>query len=517
MHEIMDADPMLPNHAVDHRTRPGVTTRLLPRRLRSTAARYSLAMLIVVLTTSAIALLRTTLTGYVATIQLLYVVGVMFTAVLVGTGPAFLAAVLSFLYASYFFAEPRFAFSIADPEQAVRLVAFLTVALLAGEVAARAQRHAARAEQRLVESQALYKLSRIANQEVELARTLQRMAQTTAEVLRAPFCAIQVMHGQRQPQIQAAWGTREPGMLLEVLPLTVRNRVLGRLELAVAAGSQFDEEDQRLFHLLAHQIAQSLEQDRLMLEAAQAQVLAESDRLKSAILSSVSHDLRTPLTTIQGAVDELLATDVTWSPAHREQLLVTIHEQAGRLNNLVNNLLDLSRIRAGAVQPRKDWYALDEVILHALDSRQELLAQHTVTLDIPQDLPLIPLDFILTEQVLENLLRNAVNYAPPGTLISIAVQVTAEQVTACVADRGPGIPEDERQRIFDPFYRRGDSAVVPGIGLGLAICQGFVVAQGGRIWVEDNPGGGARVCFALPREVHQEGTHESVSTDRARH
>lgn len=352
--------------------------------LRTLLLRYGLALLVVVLTSSAVLLLRQAIEGHVATIQLIYLLGVLLVAVLVGTGPAFVAALLSFVYASYFVVEPRYTFSIADPEQAVRLIAFLTVALLAGELAARARRQAAHA--------------------AHLAR-----------------------------------------------------------------------------------------------EVAEARALVESDRLKSAILSSISHDLRTPLTTIQGVVDELTATDIEWSPQERQQLLRTIQEETGRLIYLVNNLLDLSRIRAGAVQPRTDWYALDEVILHTLDAQHALLARHTVTLDLPPDLPLIPLDFVLTEQVLANLLHNAVHYAPPGTPITIRATLTDDAVLVAVADRGPGIPAAERERIFEPFARLAAVTDTPGSGVGLAICQGFMTAQGGRIWVEDTPGGGACFCLTLPR------------------
>jgi two-component system sensor histidine kinase KdpD len=310
------------------------------------------------------------------------------------------AALLSFVYASYFVVEPRYTFSIADPEQSIRLVAFLTVALLAGELAARARR--------------------------------------------------QSVHAAN----------------------------------------------------LAHEVAE-------------ARALVESDRLKSAILSSISHDLRTPLTTIQGVVDELTATDIEWSPQERQQLLRTIREETGRLIYLVNNLLDLSRIRAGAVQPRTDWYALDEVILHTLDAQHALLARHPVTLDLPPDLPLIPLDFVLTEQVLANLLHNAVHYAPPDTPITIRATLTDAAVLVAVADRGPGIPAAERERIFEPFARLAAMTDTSGSGVGLAICQGFIMAQGGHIWVEENPGGGACFCFMLPRtHPTKEDTDESEHAHR---
>lgn len=358
-------------------------SRISPR-VRGMLLRYGLTMLIVVLMTSTVSLLRLTIEGHIATIQLIYLLGVMLIAILVDTGPAFLAALLSFLYASYFFAEPHYSFHINNPEEAIRLVAFLAIALLGGGLAARARTHAARAEQ-------------------------------------------------------------------------------------------------------------------LALEAAQARALAESDRLKSAILSSVSHDLRTPLTTIRGAIDELTATDIEWSPAHRQQLLTTIAEQSQRLHTLVSNLLDLSRIRAGAVHPHKDWYALDEVILHTINAQQALFNRHPLSLDLPAELPLIQLDFVLTEQVLVNLLHNAVTHTPPGTALLIQAWLDNDWIVVGVADRGPGIPPPNRSRIFEPFYRLGSVNDTQGSGVGLSVCQGFIQAQGGQIWVEEHAGGGARFCFRLPR------------------
>ncbi len=482
------------------RTLPGLVGNLVNARIRSMLVRYLLALLIVVLTTGSVSLLRLTISGHSATIQLLSMIGVMVTAILVGTGPAFLAALLSFLYASYFFAEPRYNFQIANIEDTVRLVAFLLTALLAGSVAAQARTHAARAERRMAESQALSTLTQIASHEPHLQQALQRMVQTVADVLPTPFCALHVTDGDGASQVSATWGTAHTLMYRETVPLTVRTHTLGHLEIAIVDPTALTYDDRRLLHLMAHQIAQSLEHDRLTLEVARAELLAESDRLKSAILSSISHDLRTPLTTIQGAVDELTATDVEWSPDHRQQLLATIKDQTHRLHDLVTNLLDLSRIRAGAVHPRKDWYALDEVILHTLDTHQSLVSHHPLTLDIPATLPLVSLDFVLTGQVLVNLLSNAVTHTPPGTSITIHAEMQENQVLVCVADCGPGIPAINQQRIFEPFYRLASVTDTQGSGIGLAICQGFVEAQGGTIWVEANPMGGARFCFTLPRD-----------------
>lgn len=460
--------------------------------------RYGLAMLMVMLTTGMISLLRLTILGHTATIQLLYLLGVMLTAIIAGTGPAFLSAVLSLLYASYFFVEPRYDFRMNDAEQGVRLVAFLAIALLAGGLAAHARTQAAYARKRLDEQRALYELSQLALQGMNHTARLQQMARTVAEALSAPYCAIQISDSQGQPEICACWGNLDKTLSPEIIPLTGQAGNLGLLEIILSKHPGRSHADHQLLFLLAHQVAQSCEQTRLMAEAAQVRLLAESDRLKTAILSSVSHDLHTPLTTIRGAVDELQATDITWSPEHRQQLLVTISEQTRRLHNLVTHLLDLSRIRAGAVRPHMDWYALDEIIMHAVDTHQAWLSSYPLTIELPPDLPLLHLDFKLTEQVLVNLLRNAVTYTAPDTSICIQGQLLAHSVVVAISDQGPGIPARERQRIFEPFYRLAVRADRPGSGMGLAICQGFIKAQGGQIWVEDNPGGGARFCFTLP-------------------
>ncbi|NOK70708.1 MAG: hypothetical protein GFH27_549357n71 [Chloroflexi bacterium AL-W] len=463
-----------------------------------------LAMAMVLLTSVMVSFLRLTIEGYVATIQLVYLVGVMLTAILLGTGPAILAAILSFIYASFFVAEPRYTFQVDDPEQIVRVAAFLVVALFAGNLAGRARVHATRAEQRLIESQALYKLSQIANQETDIQRCMERMVQTIADTMHLPFCAVHVHDTHGESHIQASWGKHTPDMHIESTSLTIRTVTVGRLDIAVPKTLTWNEETSTLLHVFAHQIAQSLEHDRLASEAAYAQALADSDQLKSAILSSVSHDFRTPLTTIQGAADELLDEEVDWSPDHQRQLITTIQDQSHRLNRLVSNLLDLSRIRAGAVRPHKDWYALDEVIQHALDSQHNALSKRSLTLDLVPQLPLIPIDFALVAQVIENLIRNAINHTPPETPISIQTFTLDTNVVVCITDQGPGIPDYQKGYVFEPFYRCAAVTDTRGSGIGLAICRGFIDAHGGCIWVEDNPVGGTKFCFTLPQNPPSE-------------
>lgn len=500
----MSAESIQRQHSSVHRTRSTDLRRLYCVLVRYPLIQYSLAMVIVTVTTGAVSLLHLVLPGYLTTILLLYLLGVLLTAVLFGHGPAFLAALVSLLYATYFFTEPRYNFRIYDIEEAVRMLAFLGIALFAGGLASRARTQAAYAERRLIESQALYTLSQIHDQETNLEQSLARMAHTIAGVFQSPFCAIQVADTQENTPLLIHWGQRGASMHNVQVPLIVRSQTFGQLDVGFPSAFHLTEDDHRLLQLISVQIAQFIEQSRLETEAARARVLAESDHLKSALLSSISHDLRTPLTAIQAAVSELNATDVDWSPEHRQQLLTTIGDQTRQLHDLVSDLLDLSRVRAGAVKPRKDWYGLDEVILHTLDTHQSLLANHLLTLELPPDLPFIPLDFVLTAQVLANLLHNAVTHTPAGTPIAIQVHMGDTEATVCVADGGPGIPEGDRQCIFEPFTRLADAHRRSGSGVGLAICQGFIEAQDGRIWVDDSLLGGACFCFTLPRHVTKE-------------
>ncbi len=219
--------------------------------------------------------------------------------------------------------------------------------------------------------------------------------------------------------------------------------------------------------------------------------------MRSSLLSSVSHDLRTPLATITGAATALLHAEVTLDAPTRRSLLETLAEEAGRLNRLVRNLLDMTRLESGSLHVRKEWHSLEEIAGAALGRVEPLLRAHTVSVHLPEDLPLVPLDGILIEQVLINLLENAAKHTPPG----IAVRLTAEEregaVIVAVTDTGPGIPPGEESRIFEKFCR-GTAAGLGGAGLGLAICRGIVEAHGGRIWAENCNEKGAAFLFTLP-------------------
>jgi len=265
----------------------------------------------------------------------------------------------------------------------------------------------------------------------------------------------------------------------------------------------------QLFQALCDQIALAIERDTLRQQAIHAEALRESDKLKNALLGSVTHDLRTPLASIKAAASSLLQPGVAWSDEEQRELLESIDESADRLNRLVSNLLDLSRLEAGVATPQLEWYPLQDVLAPVLD-RLELSGRvqgRVITLDLPDDLPLVPMDHEQIEQVLTNLIENALKYSPQDTPIEIHAHVigTPPELQVSVVDHGVGIPASEKRAIFDKFYRvqhvrlPWDPKHPPvGTGLGLAISASIIRAHGGRIWVESTPGEGATFIFTLP-------------------
>ena len=241
-----------------------------------------------------------------------------------------------------------------------------------------------------------------------------------------------------------------------------------------------------------------MERLRLADEARSAQVDAEDSRLRAALFSSVTHDLRTPLASITAAVTSLQDEQAAFTPGDRTDLLDTIRQEADRLNRLVGNLLNLARMRAGALKPEKEPAAIEEVIEAVLARLQPMLAGREVRLMMREDLGEIPMDVLQMDQVLTNLVENACKYSPVGTPITVVASSWHDSVEVRVADRGRGIPEDERQRVFEPFVR-GDNDPRAGSGLGLSIAQAIVVAHDGSMWIESTPGGGTTVAFRLPR------------------
>src|SRR5256714_2465995 len=302
---------------------------------------------------------------------------------------------------------------------------------------------------------------------------------------------------------------------MRMIPLKMGQKVVGVVRLLI-------EDDPRLFTrekslgidrdrsnpattcswTFLDQAAPVIEGAGLRRESLKIELLKSPDTLRAALLSSVSHDLRTPLSSIKAAASSLLQEDVQWDEEARRSFALAIEHEADRLNRLVGNLLDMSRIEGGALKPEKEWYPVDELIHDVLDHMQPVLQGRTVQNHLPDDLPPVELDYLQMDQVLTNLIENAVRYTPPESPIEVSAQIDGEQMVISVADRGPGIPQADKERIFDKFYRvlatQRNAATIPGSGLGLAVSKGLVEAHGGHIWVGDRQGGGSIFRFTLP-------------------
>jgi two-component system, OmpR family, sensor histidine kinase KdpD len=286
---------------------------------------------------------------------------------------------------------------------------------------------------------------------------------------------------------------------LRYLPLQTARKTVGVLGVGSAAeGRYLTPEQRRLLEAFASLAAVAIERVQLAEAASQVQILEVTEKLQTALLSSISHDLRTPLVSITGALTTLLDEQAQMDDEARSVLLETAAEEAGRLNRLVGNLLDMTRLEAGTIRIHREPRDLQDVIGAALQQVGERLGNRPVEIDLPPALPLVPLDFVLLVHVLVNLVDNALKYSPPGSPLEIGVHVTGTQAQIHVADRGIGITPEDLPHIFTKFYRAQRPSSVAGTGLGLSIAKGLVEAHGGRIWAENRPGGGTIVTVALP-------------------
>ena len=280
--------------------------------------------------------------------------------------------------------------------------------------------------------------------------------------------------------------------------MVAKGREEGRIVATTApARPPLVDHERGVIRTFAGQIALALDNVRSAREAEAARVDADASRARAALFSSISHDLRTPLASITAAVTSLLGDDATFDARERNELLETIRQEAERLNRLVGNFLHLSRIRSGGVAPSKTRGDIGEVVEGVLSRLQPILKRHRLRLILRDDVPEVPIDVIQIDQVLTNLLENAAKFSEAGKEIGVHVAAWHDAVQVRVTDQGPGIPTEDRQRVFEPFYRaEGDTG--SGTGLGLAIAKAIVESHGGRIWIEAAPGGGTAVVFQLP-------------------
>jgi len=456
-----------------------------------------------------------------ANLVMVYLLGIVVVATRYGQGPSLVASILSVAALDFFFVPPVFTFAVSDVKYLFTFVVMLVVGLVTSGLAARIRTQAEAARLREQRTAALYAMSRelASTRGVDMLLTI--AMRHISEVFRSQVVVLlpgaggalvcadggqfaldsnelgvgKWVHEHHQP---AGLGTSTlPGAAALYLPLQAPRGPVGVLGIRPADPHSLDAPDQlHQLETFANQTALAIERAQLADEAQQAQVRMETERLRNSLLSSVSHDLRTPLATITGAATTMLENGAKLNDRTRQGLLESVREEADRLNRLVQNLLEMTRLESGALQLRKEWHPLEEVIGAALGRLGKELADRRVDTRVPPDLPLVPIDDVLIEQVLVNLLDNAVKYTPGGSPIRIIATSTGEAITVEVADHGPGLPRGEEDKVFEKFYRGMPGG--RGAGLGLAICQGIVKAHGGNIWAQNLPEGGVAFLFTLP-------------------
>jgi two-component system, OmpR family, sensor histidine kinase KdpD len=448
-----------------------------PRSRRGIAVGVVASVLAVALVTGVIFLVK----PYVPVLSLgvLYVFAVLPVAVVWGLWLALPVSVASMLAFNWFFLPPVHSFTLSQSENWFALAVYLATAVVVSELAARTRRRAASAEQRERESALLADLATELLRGRQLDEELDEVASRAATVLGVDSAQIELGPPRRPPQGASPH------------PLEVADRAVGTIYVPEGSDPHVAARH-RFLPALAALLAVAVERDRLEREALEAEALRRSDLVKTALLRAVSHDLRSPLTGIRTAVGALRNPTLQLSADDRTELLETIDVDSERLSRLVGDLLDLSRLEAGGAAPAPEVWALDELVHEAVDL---LGARDRV--EIAGEEPLVNVDPTQIQRVLANLIENALKFSPDGAKVHVRITATRMEAIVRVVDQGPGLDEDELERVFEPFYRRG-ADTRSGAGLGLAIARGFAAANGGRVWAESRPGQGASFALALP-------------------
>ncbi|MFF8394611.1 ATP-binding protein [Streptomyces sp. NPDC016172] len=412
-------------------------------------------------------------------------------ALLGGLLPALASATAGSLLLNWFFTPPVHTWTIADPENIVAIAVFFAVGVSVASVVDLAARRTHQAARLRAEAEIL---SFLAGSVLRGETSLEALLERVRETFSMDSVALMERESDVAPwTVTASVGGTRPMTRPE--DADVDMPVGDHMTLALS-GRVLPAEDRRVLAAFAAQAAVVLDRQRLQHQADQAKELAEGNRIRTALLAAVSHDLRTPLAAIKAAVTSLRSDDVDWSEEDQAELLAGIEEGADRLDHLVGNLLDMSRVQTGTVAPLIREIDLDEVVPMALGGIPD--PEETVELDIPETLPMVAVDPGLLERSVANIVENAVKYSPPGEPVLVSASAIADRVEIRVVDRGPGVPDEAKARIFEPFQRYGDAPRGAGVGLGLAVARGFAETMGGTLAAEDTPGGGLTMVLSLP-------------------
>ena len=512
-------------------------------RLASVLAPYAVALAGVLLMSVAIGALIAV--SGIARVSILYLIVILAIATRLGRGPALFASLTAFLVYDWSFTAPYHQLTISDPDEWISLGLFFVTALITSQLAASERARAEQAERREREAVLLFDAMRLMS-EPDLDAALGALAERIRAELLVRSASIrlavdervhraaageddedatasEVLGAGRRPTASERGG---PARWIRVVPPSRRERpfamrgALRRSEIPIRSGDEtigeivlvrsasarpFTRAESQVLALIAASIGTVAQRAELRDANTRAEILRRADELKSALLAAVSHDLRTPLASIIASAGSLRQPDVQWTDTEHREFLADIEAEAKRLSRIVDNLLDLSRMEAGVLRPERGWYDLGALIDDVLGRLRATTVGRRIDVAVPDDLPPVPLDYAEIDQVLTNLIENAVRHTPEGSSIRVRVSLGQQDVTVEVADDGPGIDPRALPRVFDAFVR-GAPRHRPGVGLGLAVARGLVEAHGGRIEAANRPEGGALFRFTLPLGEHAPAT-----------
>lgn len=496
---------------------------IIAKSLRSdSGAKEWLFSLAVVVACSGLALLMKPYFEIVD-LAMVYLLGVVIAAIKTERGPSLFAAFLSVAAFDFIFIPPYYTFAVSNVRYFITFIVMFMVAFIISRLTHRIRDQVYAARQREKRTTAMYNLSRKFVHERGIEKLCAIAIRHISEVL--PSHVVVLVPADRgkltipatgqetfaldEKELSVAQWTfdhrQRAGLGTDTLsgaralyiPMVVASKAVGVIGiLPRSSHGFFDQEQIHVLESLVNQVALAIDRAMISLEAQEALLKAETETLRNTLLSSVSHDLRTPLASITGAITTLLQKDIALDIDQRQELLQTIYEEAEHLNQIIRNVLDMTRLEAGAIKVKKVWLPIEEIIGAVLSRLDERLMGRQVRTILPEDLPLISFDPLLIEQVLVNLLDNAIKYTPPETPIELSAHVKDKEIIVEIADRGTGIPAGEEEKIFDKFVR--GTATGGGIGLGLTICRAIIQAHGGRIKAENRRDGGAVFSFSLP-------------------
>lgn len=463
----------------------------------------------------------------IANLVMIYLLGVIFVATRYGRGPSIVASVLGVAALDFFFVRPYLTFTVSDTQYLITLAAMLVVAVVTSQLMANVRSQAKVAAHRERRAKVLYAMSK----ELSANRDEHEIVRIAVRHIHAEFgsrnvilfpdengrivyprdrglkdslhgCDLSVAQWVYDHNEVAGQGTNTlAGSEAVYFPIASADKVAGVLVLLpVNLRRIFLPEQQRLLETFLSQIAQAIERARSAEQARRASVQMEAERLRNSLLSSISHDLRTPLATIVGSSSTLIEEDGALKTEDRCELARAIYDEARRMSDLINNILDMARLDAGVVRLNKQWHPLEEIIGTVLTRLHKRLEGRPVTVKLPPGCPMIHADSVMIEQVLLNLLDNAARYTPPGSPIEITAEISPFAAEVSVADRGPGIPKGLENQLFEKFFRLKNEAAQSGVGLGLAICRAILEVHGGSIFAHNRGSGGAIFSFVLPLE-----------------